>query len=51
MVNQYSEEADLVITGFSLSKMRQDGGTFLKGFDRIKDILFVRASQEILIIE
>ena len=51
LVNQYSEAADLVITGFSLSKMKQDGGAFLKGFDRIKDVLFVRASQDILIVE
>ena len=51
LVDQYSEAADLVITGFSLSKMKQDGGAFLKGFDRINDVLFVRASQDILIVE
>ncbi|MFC1541402.1 amino acid permease [Candidatus Latescibacterota bacterium] len=51
LVNQYSESADLVITGFSLSKMNLDHGVFLKGFDKIKDILFVRASEDILIVE
>ena len=51
LVNQYSESADLVITGFSLRKMQQDSGAFLKGFSRIKDILFVRASEDILIVE
>ena len=48
-VSQHSDDADLVITGFSLQKMRQDEGKFLKGFSRIKDILFVRAGQDILI--
>jgi len=51
LVNQHSESADLVITGFSLKKAHQDGGDFLKGFERIKDILFVRAGQKILIAE
>lgn len=51
LVNQYSESADLVITGFSLAKMQEDGGAFLKGFTKIKDILFARASQDILIVE
>ncbi len=51
LVNEYSENADLVITGFSLKKMQQDGGLFMKGFSRIKDILFVRASQDILIVD
>ncbi|MFC1551993.1 amino acid permease [Candidatus Latescibacterota bacterium] len=51
LVNEYSESADLVITGFSLSKMNQDHGAFLKGFGSIKDILFVRASEDILIVE
>ncbi len=51
MVNKYSEVSDLVITGFSLNKLQQDGGVFLRGFDNIKDMLFVRASQDILIVE
>ena len=29
--------------------MKEDKGAFLKGFEKIKDILFVRAGQEILI--
>jgi hypothetical protein len=51
LVNEYSENSDLVITGFSLKKLQQDSGAFLKGFESIKDILFVRASQDILIVE
>lgn len=50
-VSNHSENADLVITGFSLSKMRQDGGMFMQGFSRIQDILFVRAGQNILIAQ
>ena len=50
-VSQHSESADLVITGFSLSKMRQDEGAFLCGFEKVKDILFVRAGQDILITQ
>jgi len=48
-VSETSESADLVITGFSIEKMNQDKGEFLKGFVKIEDILFVRAGQEILI--
>ncbi len=48
-VVQNSERSDLVITGFSLSKLQQDEGQFMKGFSAIKDILFVRAGQDILI--
>jgi len=48
-VSEHSETADLVFTGFSLEKMRKDQGEFLQGFESIKDILFVRAGQDILI--
>ncbi len=48
-VSMNSESADLVITGFSLTKMKRDAGAFLKGFSKIRDILYVRATQEILI--
>jgi hypothetical protein len=48
-VSETSESADLVITGFSVEKMKQDKGEFLKGFGKIEDILFVQAGQEILI--
>lgn len=50
-VSQHSDDADLVITGFSLKKMRKDSGAFLKGFSKTKDILFVRAGQDILITQ
>jgi len=50
-VSETSENADLVITGFSIGKMKQDRGEFLRGFDKIEDILFVRAGQEILITQ
>jgi len=49
LVSERSKDADLVITGFSLNKLKADDGAFLKGFDRIPQILFVRAGQEILI--
>lgn len=48
-VSDHSENADLVITGFSFKKMQADHGRFLNGFEKIKDILFVRAGQDILI--
>ncbi len=50
-VSETSESADLVITGFSIAKTKQDKGEFLKGFEKIEDILFVRAGQEILITQ
>ncbi len=46
-----SESADLVITGFSLKKIIKEEGAFFKEFFKIKDILFVRAGQDILIAE
>lgn len=48
-VSETSESADLVITGFSSAKMKEDKGEFLKGFEKIEDILFVQAGQDILI--
>lgn len=50
-VSGYSENADLVITGFSLQKMHDDKGLFMQGFQGIKDILFVHAGQDILITQ
>ena len=50
-VVEHSENADLVITGFSLDKMQKDGGEFMRGFKGVKDILFVRAGQDILITQ
>lgn len=51
LVCSRSTDADLVITGFSITKMQQDKGAFMKGFENIHDILFVRASQDILIAQ
>ncbi|MFH1437867.1 MAG: amino acid permease [Pseudomonadota bacterium] len=51
LVSRHSEDADLVITGFSLDKLKQEDGAFFKGFEKITDILFVRAGQNILIAE
>ncbi len=50
-VSETSEGSDLVITGFSVGKMNQDKGEFLRCFEKIEDILFVRAGQEILITQ
>jgi amino acid transporter len=51
LVNQNSEEADLAIMGFSLTKLIKEKGAFFKRFGNVKDILFVRAGQRIAITE
>jgi len=51
IVSEYSAEADLVITGFSLEKVEQEQGAFFKSFSEIEDVLFVRAGQKIIISE
>jgi len=51
LVTEKSENADLVIMGFSLNKLVQEKGDFFKRFPNIKDILFVRAGQKIVISE
>ena len=51
MVTRHSESADLVIMGFSLKKIKKEKGNFFKKFGNVKDILFVRAGQKILITE
>ncbi|UCE04649.1 MAG: amino acid permease [bacterium] len=51
LVTEHSENADLVIMGFSLGKLTQEKGDFFKRFAKIKDILFVRAGQKIIISE
>jgi amino acid transporter len=51
LVLEHSEGADLVILGFSLSKLTEEDGAFFKGFDKIKELLFVRAGQKIVISE
>ncbi len=49
LVCEHSQDADLVIMGFSLDKIRQEKGDFFKRFDNIHDVLFVRAGQKIVI--
>ena len=49
LVEERSEAADLVITGFSLTKAQGDGGQFFMGMASLPDVLFVRATEEILI--
>lgn len=51
LVSENSENADLVITGFSQNKLEEQQGEFFKGFQKIKDILFVRAGHRIVITE
>jgi hypothetical protein len=51
LVCDYSESADLVIMGFSLNKIIQEKGAFFKSFAIIKELLFVRAGQKIVISE
>ncbi|MBD3288325.1 amino acid permease, partial [candidate division KSB1 bacterium] len=51
LVSDHSTNADLVIMGFSLEKLTQQQGEFFKRFENIKDILFVRAGQKIVISE
>ncbi|MDD3097155.1 MAG: amino acid permease [Candidatus Cloacimonetes bacterium] len=49
IVSQGSVDADLIILGLSLKKMRKDNGAFLMNFSCAQDMLFVRAGQKILI--
>ncbi|RMF57152.1 MAG: amino acid permease, partial [Calditrichaeota bacterium] len=51
LVSEHSADADLVIMGFSLHKLLEEKGDFFKRFPPVKDILFVRAGQKIVIIE
>ena len=51
LVNENSQDADLVITGFSVSKSVQDNGAFFKSFENIPDLLFVHAGHKISIEE
>ena len=48
LVDEHSADADLVITGVSLTKVNQDSGAFLTGFPGGEDILFACATQDIL---
>jgi amino acid transporter len=47
VVSEFSQNADLVIMGFSLMKLTQDKGEFFTRFGNIEEILFVRAGQKI----
>jgi hypothetical protein len=49
LVSENSQLADLVMMGFSVTKLQQDKGAFFKRFDTINDVLFVRAGQQIAI--
>lgn len=51
LVSLHSEEADLVILGFSLEKVIEERGEYFKRFDTMNDILFVRAGQSIIITD
>lgn len=51
LVTEHSESADIVLMGFSINKLVQEKGDFFKRFAQIKDILFVRAGQKIVISE
>ncbi len=49
LVSEHSDIADLIIMGFSVAKMANDKAAFFKRFEKINDILFVRAGQKIAI--
>ena len=49
LVCENSRDADLVIMGFSLSKLTEEQGAFFQRFECLNEILFVRAGQKIII--
>ncbi|MCB5256413.1 MAG: amino acid permease [Candidatus Cloacimonetes bacterium] len=49
VMSKVSCDADLIVLGLSLKKMRRDGGKYLLSFPCAQDMLFVRAGQKILI--
>ncbi|MEJ2055779.1 MAG: amino acid permease, partial [Calditrichaceae bacterium] len=49
LVSDNSQASDLVIMGFSVSKVIKENGEFFKKFININEILFVRAGQKIAI--
>lgn len=51
LICDHSRDADLVIMGFSLDKLTRQKGSFFKRFAGVKDVLFVRAGQKIIISE
>ncbi len=51
LVERHSEDADLVILGFSVSKALEEKGAFFRRFGKINEVLFTRAGQKIAIEE
>jgi solute carrier family 12 (sodium/potassium/chloride transporter), member 2 len=51
LVHDRSADADLVILAFSVEKLQADGGAFFRAFEGVQDLLFVRAAEEVRIIE
>ncbi len=51
LVNDNSAEADLVLMGFSLTKLTAEKGEFFTRFNEINDILFVNAGEKIVITD
>jgi amino acid transporter len=51
IVSEKSENADLVIMGFSLDKITDQKGEYFRMFPAVNDLLFVRAGQKIVISE
>ncbi len=48
---EISQDADLVLTGFSVEKLQKDQGEYLRGFNKLNDVLFLHAGEEILIAD
>lgn len=51
LVSENSNMSDLVIMGFSVTKLSKEKGAFFRKFDNINEVLFVRAGQKIAISE
>ncbi|MBN1626068.1 MAG: amino acid permease [Deltaproteobacteria bacterium] len=51
IVSEKSSDADLVIMGFSRDKIKEQKGGYFRRFPGIRDLLFVRAGQKIIISE
>jgi len=49
LVERHSEDADLVILGFSIHKALEEKGAFFRRFGKINDVLFTRAGEKIAI--
>jgi hypothetical protein len=51
LVKDHSNEADLLIMGFSLDKLKKEKGDFFMRFSNVNDVLFVKAALHIGIKE